>query len=83
MYYNFFFKLPNALEPTVLCKLSNVLAAAARTSGDSSQSARRTVGTKEFTNDSTISLEVEDIISESPTQTPWRFSGAGDDRPEM
>lgn len=71
----------NALDPTVEYKLSNVFAAACLTSGNGSHNAFLTVGTREFTNVKTISLEVEAIISESPMHTPWRWSACSDCKP--
>ena len=64
----------NALEPTVLCRESNVLAAASLTAGSSSQRAFLTVGTRLSTKVRTMSLEVETMISLSPTHTPCLLS---------
>lgn len=62
----------SARTPTVECKLSNVLAAACRTSGSGSHNALRTVGTREFTNVSTWRSEAKKL---GPTQSnPLDFS---------
>jgi hypothetical protein len=71
----------SARTPTVECRLSKVFAAACLTSGRGSQSAFLTVGTKLFTNVSTMSLLVEAIISDRPIHTPCRWSGWSDSRP--
>lgn len=70
-----------ALTPTVEWRLSKVFAAACLTSGNGSQRALRTVGTKLLTKVRTMSLLVEAIISDSPIQTPCRWSGWSDSRP--
>ena len=66
----------NALDPTVVCSASKVLAAATRTSRSGSQRDRRTVGTRLSTKDMTISREVEVRISDRPTHTPCRLSAS-------
>lgn len=70
-----------ALAPTVECRLSNVFAAACLTSGNGSHSAFLTVGTRELTKFNTISLDVEAMISDSPIQTPCRWSAWSDCNP--
>ena len=44
------------------------------TSGSSSQRAFLTVGTRLSANESTISRDVEDMISDRPTHTPCRVA---------